>query len=226
MTTWTAVVARDLVVNSGAGATFLHGIAPGEIDGFAVGALMTGAAFVAISAPKLLRKTRLSARPGLLFGGMRHARVEPDYFAAPAGVGYFGAPTDAERVADTSGVPEEAEDESYVKAGGDPYAAGTQLPAESPYAAGDSEFAAKTATGPFGVGTDDDIVLPGADDADVEVQPEPVRGGYRSRHRMTGQDGPDHKEARRNAPKHAAPSGGFGAWVGSRFAMLPLPARG
>ncbi len=76
------------------------------------------------------------------------------------------------------------------------------------------------------MGTDDDIVLPGADDADVEVQPEPVRGGYRSRHRMTGQDGPDHKEARRNAPKHAAPSGGFGAWVGSRFAMLPLPARG
>jgi hypothetical protein len=226
MTTWTAVVARDLVVNSGAGATFLHGIAPGEIDGFAVGALMTGAAFVAISAPKLLRKTRLSARPSLLVGGMRHARGKPDYFAAPASVGYFGAPTEADRVADTSDVPADADGESCPKAGDNPYANEPQFPAEVPRAAGDSEFAAKTATGPFGAGTDDDIVLPAADDADVQAQPEPVRGGYRSRHRMTGQDGPDHKEARRNAPKHAAPSGRFGAWVGSRFATLPLPARG
>jgi len=74
------------------------------------------------------------------------------------------------------------------------------------------------------VNADDDIVLPG-DDNDRDDN---SGRGYRSKHRMTGQDGQDRRpEPRRGPPRHAAPSSRFGSRMSSRISMFPLaPARG
>ena len=98
---------------------------------------------------------------------------------------------------------------------------GTSAPLARP-AAMDSpvEYAAADAFGADG----DDIVLPGYDDP----QRQPGRRGYRSKHRLTGQETGDRRpEARRGPPRHAAPSGRLSGRMPGRLSLLPLvPARG
>jgi hypothetical protein len=84
MITLAAVTARETAFISGSG--ILHGIAPGAIDGFAVGALATGACCLVVAAPRLLHRTRLSARDGMWGTGWRRSKVQRDYFAAPVDV--------------------------------------------------------------------------------------------------------------------------------------------
>jgi hypothetical protein len=80
MSTWAAVAAKGAAATSvGAGISF----APGALDGFAVGALLTGLCFLVIIAPQMFRRSRLSARPSMWTASSRHARVRPDYYTAP-----------------------------------------------------------------------------------------------------------------------------------------------
>src|SRR5580698_1680973 len=84
MSTWAAIAAREAAITTSAGSTALHGIAPSALDGFAVGALLTGVCFLIIIAPRAFRRDRLSARQGMWSGSLRHSRVRPDYYAAAA----------------------------------------------------------------------------------------------------------------------------------------------
>jgi hypothetical protein len=106
-------------------------------------------------------------------------------------------------------------------AGADPYAPGVLDPVD---------YAPPTSAGPdsasspgFDPGSDDDIVLPGDDDA-------AQRGGrgYQSKHRLTGQDAADRRsDPKRRQPRHAAPPTRFGSRMSGKLAIFPLaPARG
>jgi hypothetical protein len=91
MSTWAAVAARDAALTSSTGTGLLHGVTPGAIDGFAIGALLTGVCFLVLVAPRMLRRSQLRARHGMWAAGMRHARVRGDYFASPGDGADFAA---------------------------------------------------------------------------------------------------------------------------------------
>lgn len=91
MSTWAAVAARDAALTSSTGTGLLHGVTPGAIDGFAIGALLTGVCFLVLVAPRMLRRSQLRARHGMWAAGMRHARVRRDYFASPGDGADFAA---------------------------------------------------------------------------------------------------------------------------------------
>lgn len=196
MSTWAAVAAKEAALTSSAGASLLHGITPGAIDGFAVGALLTGSCFLVVAAPRMLRRTRLSGRDGMWGTGTRRIRARHDYFATPTGSDAAAADPDAA-----------ADSDLYVApVGGNPYA---------PPTGGD----------PFTVVADDDIILPGTG-SDEASHDESGRSGYRSKHRMASSDAERRADARRTPPRHAAPSAGLVSWMSGRFAASPLAARG
>jgi hypothetical protein len=65
--------------------------------------------------------------------------------------------------------------------------------------------------------------LDDAGTADGERQDRPEPDGYRSRHRLSDQDGgPRRAGTRRSTPRHAAPPASFGSWMTSRVAVLAL----
>jgi hypothetical protein len=86
MSTWAAFAVKGAaVVGTGsAGAGITRAIAPGALDGFAVGTLLTGMCFLVIVAPRSLRRARLAARPSLWAASIWRHRTRPDYYAAPA----------------------------------------------------------------------------------------------------------------------------------------------
>jgi hypothetical protein len=110
-------------------------------------------------------------------------------------------------------------------AGADPYAPGVLDPVDyAPANPPAADSAASSASNPaFDPGSDDDIVLPGDDDA----APHGGRG-YRSKHRLTDQDAADRRsDPKRKQPRHAAPPSRFGSRLSGRLAIFPLaPARG
>jgi hypothetical protein len=83
MSTFVAVTARETAFIFGSG--ILHGIAPGAIEGFAVGVLAAGACCLVVAAPRLLHRARRSARDGMCTD-LRRSKVQRDYFAAPVDV--------------------------------------------------------------------------------------------------------------------------------------------
>lgn len=84
MITFAAVMTRETALMSGSG--ILHGIAPGAIDGFAAGALAAAACSLVVAAPRLLHRTRRSARDGMWGNGLRRSKVQRDNFATPLDV--------------------------------------------------------------------------------------------------------------------------------------------
>jgi hypothetical protein len=234
MSTWAAIAAREAAIAASAGTTALHGIAPSALDGFAAGALLTGVCFLIVIAPRAFRRDRLSARQGMWLGGLRRSRADTDYYATPAeayspAVTYpHGSPAETHpygggvselAVATTAGLVAEEVLLAQADRGHEAF---------SPAASQDfgGHAGADPYADPFGASSDDDIVLPGDDVA----RDEGSGRGYRSKHRMTGQDGQDRRpEPRRGPPRHAAPSSRsrFGTRMSSRIAMFPLaPARG
>lgn len=93
MSAWAAVAAKSAAITSSAGISLLHGITPGALDGFALGALLTGACFLAISVPRLLRRNRLLEGEGT-WSRTRQPRFKRDYFADPADAGAPAADSD------------------------------------------------------------------------------------------------------------------------------------
>jgi hypothetical protein len=257
MSTWAAFAAKGtaMAATTAAGAGASQAIAPGALDGFAAGALLTGMCFLFIVAPRSARRSRLSARRSLWPTAMRHGRVRPDYYAAPADTHspaaaeveaaataeapdavVPGAPAPAPAPAPGALVEPElplsfanpalevfapaAGQEYEGHAGADPYAPGVPDPAI--YAPGDLAAEGFGTGGGFDTSSDDDIVLPGDDDARESGR------RYRSKHRLSGQDSGDRRtDAKRTPARHAAPSARLGSRVSSKLAIFPLvPARG
>ncbi len=87
MSAWTAIAAKDAAVITSLGNGILHGISPGALDGFAVGTMLTGLCFLVIVAQRSLRRSRLSARPGVWPSFIRRPRIQRDYYAEAADPG-------------------------------------------------------------------------------------------------------------------------------------------
>ena len=109
-------------------------------------------------------------------------------------------------------------------AGADPYAPGVLDPVDyTPATSAGADSASSSASNSaFDPGSADDIVLPGDDDAAQQSG-----RGYRSKHRLTGQDAAGRRsDPKRKQPRHAAPSTRFGSRMSGRLAIFPLaPAR-
>jgi hypothetical protein len=170
MSTWAAIAAREAATAASAGTTALHAIAPSALDGFAVGALLTGVCFLIIIAPRAFRRDRLSARQGMWSGSRWHSRVRPDYYATPAETGYYATSAESEfyaapaepefhaapagadfyattAAADSLATPA-APGNDAVPAGADPYAA----PAEAYFYAAPAEAHSPAEAYPHGAG--------------------------------------------------------------------------
>ena len=248
MSTWAAFAAKGtaMAATTAAGAGASQAIAPGALDGFAAGALLTGMCFLLIVAPRTARRSRLSARRGLWSTAMRRGRERPDYYAEPADT-HSPAAADVEAApsaeAPDAGAPAPgdvvtpelplsfanpalevfapAAGQEYAgHAGADPYAPDALDPAS--YAPRDLAADGFGAAGGFDTSSDDDIVLPGDDDAQESGR------GYRSKHRLSGQDRGDRRtDTKRRPARHAAPSARLGSRLSSKLAIFPLvPARG
>jgi hypothetical protein len=248
MITLAAVTARETAFISGSG--ILHGIAPGAIDGFAVGALATGACCLVVAAPRLLHRARLSARDGMWGTGLRRSKVQRDYFAAPVAadpapveagpveVGPLGAGMiEAGLVGASPAMTDYAVTDSAVTSTGgarstataELFAPEAEVLALSPAATGeldemladDDPYDPEVIVDPFGAADDNDLFLPGTD-TDSADRDHSGRSGYHSKHRVTSSDATRRPEARRQ-PRHAAPSVGLATRMSGR---LPLVARG
>jgi hypothetical protein len=206
MSTLAAVAVRETALISGTG--MFHGFAPGAIDGFAVGALATGACCLVIAAPRLLHRARLSAKDGMWGTGARRSKVRRDYFAAPADAVVAGPAVTAELFApeaEVLGYPAPVtSDLDELPAGVDAY---------DP-AANDDPFASVDG---------DDVVLPGTSRG-RSGREQAGRSGHRSKHRITSSDADRRPDARRQ-PRHAAPSARLATKVSGKFAALPIVVR-
>jgi hypothetical protein len=236
MSTWAAVAAKEAFTTS-ASAGLLHGFAPGAIDGFAVGALATGVCCLVVAGPRVLRRTRLSARDGvwgstmwtsgLRIAGVRRSRVQRDYFADPAdGDSLLAADLD----------PDGGMSANLTGAAASPASLGTLAPEVDLLAApvagdvyvapiGGNPYAPLASGDPFGADPDDDVVLPGAG-TDGDDLDQSGRSGHRSKHRITNSDADRRPDARRNPPRHAAPPAGLANWMSGRLGALPQLVRG
>jgi hypothetical protein len=243
MSTLASVAARETAFVSGAG--MLHGVAPGTLNGLAVGALATGACCLVVVALRLLHRTRLAARDGMWGTGTRRSKVQRDYFATPAEADAGPAEADiapaeagpapaangpavlapaANGPAVTSPtrtgatlIPELFAPEAEVLAF--PAAAMPRLH-EAP--AGGNPHGPAASCDPLAAVSAIDVILPGTR-SDQAGRDRSGRSGHRSKHRMTSYAG-RRPEARR-PPRHAAPSAGLASRMSGRFAAFPLLAR-
>lgn len=210
MITLAAVTVRETALISGTG--IFHGFAPGAIDGFAVGALATGACCLVIAAARLLHRARLSAKDGMWGTGARRSKVRRDYFAAPV---------DADAAADVTGPAATAElfaPEAEVL--GYPAAVTSDLDELPPDV---DVYDPVASDDPFAAADDDDVVLPGTS-SDRGGRDQAGRPGHRSKHRITSSDADRRSDARRQ-PRHAAPSARLATKMSGKFAARPLVVR-
>jgi hypothetical protein len=217
MSAWVAIAAKEAATTTSQGSGILHGISSGALDGFAVGALLTGLCFLMIVAPRSLQRPRPSARQSLWPSFIRRTQVQRDHYAAPEDTDAVAADTyslaaESEIVFSAAPVADNAEDTNEV--------ADFELAEDFGGHAGADPYAAETA-----VALDAEPVLD-LNEAPLEEQAPPESGrGYRSRHRLTDQEAAERRpENRRSAPKHAAPSTRFGRRMSNKLAVFPLVA--
>ena len=190
MTTWAALAAKQAALATGLNTNIVPTLGARAIDGFAIGALMTAACFIAVTAP---RRSRSTWRSRLTWRSRSGWRSRPTWRSRPAwrlrlpgsralatGWGHAAAARDGRMAAQL--------------ADGDRVRPDLLRGADDPAAGGNP-----AGGGGLGAG--------GASEGD---QP----GGYRSRHRRPG---PEiwHPEPRRSMPRHAAPPGGIGTKMAS-----------
>ena len=238
MSTWAVVAAKGAAATSvGSGI----GLAPSALDGFAVGALLTGLCFLVIVAPHLIRRSRLSARQRMWTASSRHARVRPAHYAAPdfatpelatpdfgtpdVGTPDFVAPEDTYFLAAPSDLDVAATETAQAQ---DAPATYSDPSPEVFIPAAGEDFGGHAGADPyadpyadvFGASAENEIDLSGIDEA-----PQDSGRGYHSKHRMTGSEtGERRPEARRGPPRHAAPSARLGARMSSRLAVFSIAA--
>jgi hypothetical protein len=228
MSAWAAVAVKEAAITTSAGAGVLHGIAPGALDGFAAGALLTGVCFLVIVAPRTLRRSRLSARESIWSGNTRHVHgKQPDYFATPADT-HSLASSDAYSPASpgslaSPGTYSPAPSDTCSLAATDPDFA-VDAGFANPFAPASERLVPKAGADPYAVDPDDDDVVVLPDDS--AAARESGRSGYLSKHRSIGPENSDRRqESRRRQPRHAAPSAGFASRVSARLAVTPMLAR-
>lgn len=239
MNTWAVLAAKEAAVATGLGTGAVPALGAGSLDGFAVGALMTGACFLVLSGP---RRSRRSRRRLLTAGSASQAMP-----AAPGGPVPAARPSarglDAAREHPPAGtarrhpLAETARERPLIQALGDPdrEVVVPGLPGKPRPAAGAADgrgqggrLAAGMAggarpTGPsLAAGAREDG-QPGHGQPAAGARGNGRSGGtYRSRHRRPD-DRPTGKtpEPRRSMPRHAAPSGPLGAMM-TVFPLQPL----
>lgn len=235
-----------------AGGGISRAITPGALYGFAAGTLLTGLCLLVIVTLRRARRAARPdyyAAPGDTHSSVGEPAdfplptdfPEPAELRAPelvaAPVVYeepvepelpleFGDPV-VEMLAPEASDDEYEEEEEEEAAESAPDAPGSFLPnpfARDPFDEDPSmpdRYAAAEAFGSSGY-DDDDILLPGDDDAQHSSR------GYRSKHRLTAADTMGRRpEARHRAPRHAAPAARFSSRMSSRQAPAPMvPAGG
>ncbi len=247
MSTFAAVTSRETALISSSG--ILHGITPGALDGFAVGALATAACCLIVAGARLLRRNRLSARDGMWGTGARRSKVRRDYFAESAeqysaedysaeedsAEEYFeesvdADPAPAEAIPAATAVTSEGEGDADVAAAPQLFAPEDEALLFSPAAT--SELNETLAQGdrdnrgasvhPFADVADSDVILPGTR-SDLAGRDPSGRSVYHSKHRITSSDADRRLEVGRG-PRHAAPSARHATRMSGRSA-LPVAAR-
>ncbi len=253
MITFAAVMTRETALMSGSG--ILHGIAPGAIDGFAAGALAAGACSLVVAAPRLLHRTRRSARDGMWGNGLRRSKVQRDNFATPLDVD-VDAPPAAVSPARANRATANRARANRAPANRAPANRATSIPAvTSPHVTSADEPRATTFTDLFAPEAEVLGVRPTAtselcelsadrcpcgpevsldrlsavDGIDVHL---PGTGGDGAGRGQSGRSGHHCKHrvtnwrpAGRSQPRHAAPAMGLATRVSGKFAALPLLAR-
>jgi hypothetical protein len=226
MSAWVAIAAKEAATTTSLGSGILHGVSAGALDGFAVGAMLTGLCFLMVVAPRSLGRLRLAASLSLWPSFLRRAPAQRDYYAEPADT--YDTPEDP------YAAPEEtyslsAESEMIFSSA--PVADEADVASEAADFELIEDFGGHAGADPYAIETAAALVLdpePVLDlnEAPVEDQSRPESGrGYRSKHRMTDQESGERRaENRRSAPRHAAPSTRFGSRMSSKLAMFPLVA--
>lgn len=208
MSTLAAVTARETAFVSGSG--ILHGITPGALDGFAVGALATGACCLVVAAFRLRRRSRLSAKDGMWGTGVRRSKVRRDYFAES----FDTDPGPANATVTPELFAPEGEALLF------PLAPSSELDEIPPY--GD-RYVPEASVEPFADLADSDVILPGTR-SDPDGSNLSGRSSYHSKHRVTSSDA-DRRPESRGRPRHAAPSARLEPRTSGRTSALPHAAR-
>jgi len=199
MNTWAVLAAKEAAVASGLGAGIVPAVGAGSLDGFALGALMSGTCILMLTSPRRGRRRGLAAAASgraLAAARERHQPAMPE----PAG-------------------PEPAVPDAVL-----PRAAGPEaVPgAVLPHAAGPE--AARDVTAGYRAPITVPAPQPDENGAEAEDREEVAGGGgYRSRHRLADQGVSSRRSGtRRNSPRHAAPPASFSSRMTGRIAGRAL----
>ena len=190
MSTWAVLAAKQAAIATGIGAGLVPAIGTGSLDGFVIGAAMTGACFTALTAPA--RAKRRAATAGMAATAVTGAGVAT-VTAASAG-GAVGA-EDAEKARAALLRRYFLAAEQFEPDWGRQGPAAEHVPGQDQ---GDSHQDGR---------------------AGDWAQDGQGVSGYQSRHRL-GEGSPirrPRQEARRSAPKHAAPPSSFASRMSGMF---------
>jgi len=244
MTTWIFLAAKEAVIASGLGASVVPALGPGAIDGFAVGALVTGASILAVTTPWRARRAQRARRELLATGpassALARASATPVPVPVPAPVPAPVLASVPVRIPVPVPVPAPVPASVPVRIpvpvpvpASVPASFPVPVPAEHPLAAlGDA--AGETVVGAW-PGRAPGRPGGGPPVAAGRVPGQPGGGGPAAGGRVPGQPGGAHRragdppkrpEARRGAARHAAPAAGFSSMMTSRSAVRGLASAG
>jgi hypothetical protein len=200
MSTWAVLAAKQAAIATGIGAGLVPAIGTGSLDGFVIGAAMTGACFTALTAPG--RAKRRAATAGMAATAVTGAGVAT---VTAASAGGAAGPEDAEKARAALLRRYFLAAEQFEPDWGRQVPAAEQAPGQGQ---GDSHQ-----DGRAGDWAQDGRAGDWAQDGQGV-------NGYQSRHRL-GEGSAirrPRQEARRSAPKHAAPPSSFASRMSGMFA--------
>ncbi len=192
MHTWTIVAAKEAAITTGMGAGIVPTIAPASLDGFAVGALLTGACFLAITTPRRARRSRLRRLPGAGQEAFDVAAGEspPSGYGGGSSALTAQSPSPAVTFYESQASGQPAAETRWVPDSGE----APDLPARAPDSGAAPGLGAARGSGgalDFPAGVPDPGVLPDSPAGDPDPAAGPaaagaagrVRASYQSRHR-------------------------------------------
>jgi hypothetical protein len=216
MSIWAVLAAKQAVIATGFGAGLVPGIGTSSVDGFVIGAAMTGACFTALTAPGRARRraatmaTAETAGAGVGVIGLAGLASPADTIDPVACVGLdspvrLARPGDVASPARVGGA--EAARAALLRryfAAAEQFEPNWSRPVEAAEDAPDRDQGDSRQDGYAGDWAEDGGGV----------------SGYRSRHRL-GEGSPirrPRQEGRRSAPKHAAPPSSFASRMSGMFA--------
>lgn len=203
------VVNEALARESAASSGIMHYISPGALDGFAIGALLSGLILL-VMVPRLIRRSRSDPAEGLWAYSPGRSRPRRDYFATPADGGQFGAALLAARERAAA-----ADLDDFADADTDAYPAAelTELDGAVREESAPDGLLSAGEPQPDGLRHDDVHLDLGLDDRPSLAA---NGGSHRSKHRSNKPAMPLWRlDVRRGRPRHAAGSAAASAQVAS-----------